>query len=77
MIKAFLLIFEPVQSWDVVARSQRSLAFIFVTFLLPMVLLSSAVEGFGLVHWGKFRADVDVQSAKKFTPSEAVAMRQM
>lgn len=70
MIKAFLLLFEPVQSWEAVARSQRSLAFIFGTFLLPMVLLASAVEGYGLVHWGKVRAEV--QSLKKFTVSEAV-----
>jgi hypothetical protein len=72
MIKAFLLLLEPVQSWDVVARSQRGLAFLFVTFLLPMVLLSAFAEGFGLVHWGKYRADAGVQLAKKFTPSEAV-----
>ena len=73
MIKAFLLLFEPVHSWDVVARSQRSLTFILVTFLLPMVLISSAAEGFGLVHWGKWRKDAEYQALWKFPVREAVA----
>jgi hypothetical protein len=72
MIKAFLLLFEPVQSWDVVARSQRGVAFIFVTFLLPMVVLSSAAEGFGLVHWGKWRQDAEYQTIRKYPVAEAV-----
>jgi len=72
MIKAFLLIFEPVHSWDVVARSQRGVTFIFATFLLPMVLLSSAAEGFGLVHWGKSREDAESQGPRKFPVKEAV-----
>ena len=72
MIKAFLLFFEPVKSWEKVARSQRSLAFIFVTFLLPMVILASAAEGFGLVRWEKVSADAGIKSLGKFTTSEAV-----
>ena len=74
MIKAFLLFFEPVQNWDKVARSQRSLAFIFVTYLLPMVILASAAEGFGLVHWGKYRAGAEFQALRPtpFTTSEVV-----
>ena len=72
MIKAFLLIFEPVQSWDVVARSHRGLAFIFVTFLLPMVILTSAAEGYGLAHWGKWRQDAEYQVIWKFPVKEAV-----
>jgi hypothetical protein len=73
MIKAFLLIFEPVQTWDGVARSQRRLELIFVTYLLPMVILSSAAEGYGLVHWGKWRVDAEYQALRKFPPTEAVA----
>ena len=72
MIKAFLLIFEPVHSWDVVARSQRGVAFILVTFLLPMVILTSTAEGFGLVHWGKWRQDAEYQVIRKFPVAEAV-----
>ena len=77
MIKAFLLIFEPVQTWDGVARSQRSLMYIFVTFLLPMVILSSVAEGFGLVIWGKYREGAEYQSLRKFPPAEAVTYEMM
>src|ERR1041384_8652794 len=71
MIKAFLLIFEPVHSWEVVARSQRGLAFVFATFLMPMVLLTAVAEGWGLVHWGKIRTHAEVESLRKFTSPEA------
>lgn len=73
MLKAFLLIFTPVQSWEAVARSQRSLGFIFLTFLLPMVVLSSAAEGFGLVRWGKLLDKDEIHWRRSFTTSEAVA----
>ena len=46
MIKALLLILEPLQAWDRVARSQRSFAYVFFLFLLPMIGLSAAAEGY-------------------------------
>ena len=56
MIKALLLIFEPIATWEGIFRARRSLAFILVIYLLPLILLASAAEGYGLVHWGKCRA---------------------
>ena len=53
MIKALLLIFEPVGTWDGIFRARRSLGFILALYLLPLLLVTSAAEGFGLVHWGK------------------------
>lgn len=70
MIKALLLIFEPAQAWDRVVKAQRSLAFVFFAYLTPMVLLSAAAEGFGLVRWG--RAQKDMAYLKHFTIGEAV-----
>jgi Yip1 domain len=72
MIKAFLLLFEPVQSWEKVARAQRSIGMIIVTFLLPMILLSAAAEGYGLAHWGKERVGAEFQSLRKMPLAEAV-----
>jgi len=72
MIKAFLLIFEPEQTWDGVARSPRSVAYLFVTFLLPMVLLQAAAEGFGLVHWGKWRPGAASSLLRQFPLNEVV-----
>lgn len=53
MIKALFLIFEPLVQWERVAESRRSLKFMLVSYLLPMLLIVAAVEGFGLVEWGK------------------------
>ncbi len=58
MIKALLLIFEPIQSWDRIARAQRSLLFILSFYLIPMLALTAAAEGYGLVHWGKWQTGV-------------------
>jgi hypothetical protein len=58
MIKALLLIFEPVATWEGIVRARRSLGFILAIYLLPLLLVTSAAEGYGLVHWGKFQGEV-------------------
>ncbi|MEK7707431.1 MAG: Yip1 family protein [Verrucomicrobiota bacterium] len=70
MIKALLLIFKPVWAWERVFRAQRSFAFVLLLYLTPMVLITVAVEGYGLVHWGRWQKDVTY--LKKITPGEAV-----
>ena len=55
MIKALLLIIEPIATWEGILRARRSMAFIMATFLVPLLLLTSAGEGYGLVHWGKWQ----------------------
>ncbi|MGO8674855.1 MAG: Yip1 family protein [Limisphaerales bacterium] len=58
MIKALLLIFDTVATWDRISRTQRRVGFVLAFFLLPLVGFTSAVEGYGLVHWGKYRGEV-------------------
>lgn len=70
MIKALLLIFEPMQTWERIFRAQRSLGFILVTFLMPMILITSAVEGYGLVYKGRWQEDLDY--LRVFPRSEAL-----
>lgn len=70
MIKALLLIFEPEQAWERVARAQRSLVFVIFLYLTPMVLITAAGEGYGLVRWGRVQKDVDYK--KQFPVGEAV-----
>ncbi len=53
MIQALLLIFEPVAAWDRHAQVDRSVAYVLGVYLLPLLVLTSAGEGYGLVHWGK------------------------
>src|SRR5580765_7612930 len=70
MIKALLLIFDPAATWDGIMRARRSLAFILFFFLFPFLLFVFAVEGYGLVHWGKTRGLGG--RAHLFTTGEAV-----
>jgi len=72
MIKAFLLILEPVKVWDEVARSRRSTGAMFLTFLLPMIIITGVVEGYGLVKWGKTQVNGEFLSERKFPRAEAV-----
>jgi hypothetical protein len=69
MIKALLLIFDPAGTWERIFQARRRLGFILVFFLLPLLGLTSAVEGYGLVHWGKYRGEVP--RMKSYSVSEA------
>jgi uncharacterized membrane protein YidH (DUF202 family) len=55
MIKAFFLIFEPSVAWDRIAQARRGFTFILCLYLLPMIFLTTAVEGWGLNRWGKWQ----------------------
>jgi Yip1-like protein len=68
MIRALLLIFGPGSTWDNIFRARRSLGFVFLTYLVPMLLLTSIVEGYGLHHWGKAR---ELGWRKSYMPGEA------
>jgi hypothetical protein len=70
MIKALFLIFEPGAAWERVAEAGRGLAFVFIFSLLPMLLILSAAEGFGLTHWGTLQVNSGL--IKKLTVNEAV-----
>ena len=70
MIKALLLIFEPIATWEGILRARRSMGFILAIYLLPLLLITSAAEGYGLVHWGKWQGEVG--RLKTFSPGEAV-----
>jgi len=58
MIKAILLIFDPVRSWDTIAQDKRSITFILTAFLLPLLALTLLAEAYGLSNWGKNFGDV-------------------
>jgi len=58
MIDALLLLFKPGATWERISSAQRGFLRILFTYLLPAMILSSFVEGFGLVHWGKWQGEV-------------------
>ena len=59
MIKALLLIFEPIATWERIFRAHRGVGFILVMYLLPMLVLTSCAEAYGLVHWGRWRSEIE------------------
>jgi hypothetical protein len=49
------------------------MVFILLVHLLPLLLITSACEGYGLIRWGKQRGEVqEVSRLKPFTRGEAV-----
>ncbi|HXT11699.1 MAG TPA: Yip1 family protein [Candidatus Angelobacter sp.] len=70
MIKAFLLVVDPVATWDRIVQAKRSWPVILLTYLLPLWLIAFVAEGYGLVHWGKPRGLIS--EIHKFSPSEAL-----
>jgi hypothetical protein len=84
MIRALLLIFDPIATWDGIIRAQRGVVSILLVYLLPFLLLTSACEGYGLVHWGKVQHDSlihwgkaqgeGVRYVKKFSLGETVVV---
>jgi hypothetical protein len=58
MITALLVIFDPIPTWDRIAVTHRKWSGILVFHLLPLLLLVSVVEGYGLMHWGKPRGTI-------------------
>ena len=73
MIKALLLIFEPAATWERIFRTQRSLGFILLLYLLPLLGFTSAVEGYGLVRWGKYQYHGEVPRSRTYSVGEAAA----
>jgi hypothetical protein len=69
MIKALLLIFDPVATWEGILLARRSMVSILVRYLLPMILITSAWEAYGLIHWGKWQGEV--AHIQKFSVREA------
>ena len=69
MIKALFLISQPIAAWDRVVQSGRSVMSVVLFYLLPMMLVVAAAEGFGLVEWGKRQAAIGL--VRKFSASEA------
>jgi len=53
MIKALLLLLRPVQTWEGIDRAARGIGYILLLHLLPLIVLTSVAEGYGLMHWGK------------------------
>ncbi len=70
MLKALLLVFDPPGTWDSIERARRGIPFLVTFYLLPMLALIGAAEGYGLYHWGRMQGEIP--RLKHFTVGEAV-----
>lgn len=73
MIKAILLIFRPVPTWNNISVANRSVAYILCLHLLPLIALTSLAEGYALVHWGKTHS-LGSKYVKTYSPAEAAVI---
>jgi hypothetical protein len=69
MIESVLLIFNANATWERIVRAERGLLAILLRYLLPLLLVTCAIEGYGLTRWGKHQ-DNSIQP-RLFTPREA------
>src|ERR1035441_259539 len=71
MIKVFFLIFEPSVAWEKIAQARRGFVFITVIHLLPLILLGTALETWGLTrHDSPGKWQPRFQIFKHFPPQE-------
>jgi Yip1 domain len=80
MFKVFFLIFDPGATWDKVAQKKRGLFFILTTYLVPMILLVTAAEGWSIFNYGKWQPRFSIfkhftlPEIKAFEVTQAVAL---
>jgi len=55
MIRALLLIIDPTNTWERIENSQHGIARVFFVSILPLLLVTSAIESYGLMTWGRER----------------------
>jgi len=70
MIKVFFLIFEPNVAWEKIAQARRGYFLITVAHLLPLILVGTALEAWGLHKNGKWQPWL--QFYKHFSTQEII-----
>ena len=71
MIRAFLIIFDPIRTWDRIARARRTMPFVLCASVLPLLLFSCYIEGWGLATWGKWQGPI--AHRQRFSHHEIIA----
>jgi hypothetical protein len=57
MIQAIRLVITPSQTWERITSARRSPLRILAFYVLPLLLVGLALEGYSLVRWGEKRGD--------------------
>lgn len=67
------MLVRPVQTWEGIDRSARGVPYILLVHLLPLIILTSVAEGYGLMHWGKKHRG-EMSFIKKYDLGEVVVI---
>src|SRR5258708_15256641 len=59
MIKSLLLIFDAANTWEKIAAAPQSVLKVITLSLMPLLLLSAAVEGAALIKFGREQGPLD------------------
>jgi hypothetical protein len=70
-----MLIFNPVGTWEKIESSPKTVRHIFFVFLLPLMLISTAAETWGLLRLGLERSTIGDMPVRRITVSPALAIR--
>ncbi len=57
MIKALLLILDPIRTWERIVVARRRWQVILLFYFIPFLALVTFVEGYGMKRWGKPRGE--------------------
>jgi len=71
MIKSLLLIFDSANTWEKIAAAPQSVLKVITLSLMPLLLLSAAVEGAALIKFGREQGPLDTMKPV----SQALALR--
>lgn len=75
MIRALMLIFDPAATWEKIESGPKNAAQAFFLFLLPIMLLSTVVEGWELLHFGTDRASIGDLPVRHVRVSQELVLR--
>src|SRR4051812_31231151 len=71
MIKALLLIFDPDNTWEKIQQTPYSVLSVLFTYLLPLLLLGTAVELWGMMKLGYDKGQI-VERREKLSQEMAI-----
>jgi len=71
MIKSLLLIFDSANTWEKIAAAPQNALKVFTLSLMPLLLLSAAVEGAALIKFGREQGPLDTMKPV----AQALALR--
>jgi hypothetical protein len=72
MIKALLLLLDPTNTWEKITQNPPGVTRVLFTYLLPLILLGTAVETWGLIKLGR---DEGAFTERRIKVPQEVALR--